>query len=198
MIQRLMRTAVLVLVVLVLFGGCSTLTVKTDYNPEYDFTDLKTYAWLEGDKPSDDIRINNSLVINRVVTAVDKELKAKGYQLVDKDQADFYVNWFGGIENKIRQETINTYYGGMGYGYGGWGYGGYRPAHSRTYNVEYQEGILIIDIVDNKDKQLVWRGTGQDYVEEKGTPEKMTAGINQAVTQILSDFPPGDKPKKAQ
>ncbi len=182
---------------LFLLAGCSTLTVKTDYEPEYDFTALKTYAWLEGEAPSNDIRVNNSLIINRVVAAVDADLQSKGYKLVGKDKADFYVNWFGGIENKIRRETINTYYGGMGYGYGAWGYGGYWPGYSQTYDVEYQEGTLIIDIADSKDKQLIWRGTGQDYVDDGDTPEKITASINQTVTKILSGFPPGSKATKS-
>jgi len=190
---KLMKTGVLSLFLL---AGCSTLTVKTDYEPQYDFSALKTYAWLEGEAPSNDIRVNNSLIINRVVDAVNNDLQSKGYQLVEKDKADFYVNWFGGIENKIRRETINHYYGGMGYGYGAWGYGGYWPGYSQTYDVEYQEGSLIIDIADSKDKQLIWRGTGQDYVEDNETPEKITAGINQTVTKILGTFPP--KPKAAE
>lgn len=176
---------------LFLLTGCSTLSVQTDYEPNYDFSSLKTYAWLEGGAPSTDIRINNSLIINRVVSAINQELQAKSYKLVEKDKADFYVNWFGGIQNKMRQETINTYYGALGYGYGPWTYGGFWPGYTHTYNVEYQEGSLIIDIADSKSKQLIWRGTGQDYVEEKETPEKITEGINKAVASILSSFPPG-------
>lgn len=181
---------------LLLLAGCSTLNVRTDYEPDYDFASLKTYAWLQGKVPSTDIRINNSLIINRVIKAINRELQAKGYTLVAEDKADFYVNWFGGIQEKIRQETINTYYGGIGYGYGPWTYGGFWPAYSQTYNVEYQEGTLIIDIADSKSKKLVWRGTGQDYVEDQDTPEKITKGINETVASILSKFPPDTKSDK--
>jgi hypothetical protein len=100
------------------------------------------------------------------------------------------VNWFGGIDNKIRQESINYYYGSMWHGYP---YGGYWPGYTQTYNVEYQEGTLIIDILDAKSHELIWRGTGQDYVEEQQTPEQITEGINQAVEGIMADFPPGKK-----
>jgi len=175
--------------------ACSTLTVQTDYETTYDFSALTTYAWLEGEAPSNDIRINNSLIINRVVNAVNTSLQSKGYALVDKDKADFHVNWFGGIEDKIRQETINSYYGYLGYDSGDWGYRGYWPGYIRTYTYEYQQGTLIIDIADSKSKQLVWRGTGQEYLEEKETPEEITQGINQIVSEILSSFPPGDRPR---
>jgi hypothetical protein len=188
---KLMKAGVLGLFLLT---ACSTLTVRTDYDTNYDFSALGSYAWLEGKAPSTDIRINNSLIINRVVNAVNNNLQSKGYELVDKDKADFYVNWFGGIENKIRQETINTYYGYLGYDSDTWGYRGYWPGYARTYSYEYQEGTLIIDIADSKSKQLIWRGTGQEYLEEKATPEEITEGINQTITEILGSFPPGGQP----
>ena len=168
--------------------ACSTLTVSTDYNPEYDFSGLKTYQWVKAEKHSDDVRVNNSLIINRVNNAINQDLQAKGLTEKKTGDADVLVNWFGGIDNKIRQESINYYYGSMWHGYP---YGGYWPGYSQTYNVEYQEGTLIIDILDAKSHELVWRGTGQDYVEEQQSPEEITEGINQAVTGIMSDFPPG-------
>ncbi len=188
---NLMKTGVLGLFLLT---GCTALTVQTDYETGYDFSTLRTYAWLEDKAPSNDIRINNSLIINRVVNAVNNNLQLKGYKLVDKDKADFYVNWFGGIENRIQQETINTYYGHLGYNSSLWGYGGYWPGDSRTYTYEYQESTLIIDIVDSKSKQLIWRGTGRDVVTENKTPEQITARINQTISGILKNFPPATKP----
>ena len=176
---------------LVLLTGCSTLTVQTDYDTGYDFSALKTYAWLEGKAPSNDIRINNSLIINRVVKAVNDRLQDKGYVLVDKDKADFYVTWFGGIENRIQQETINTWYGYLGYNTATWRYRDFWPGYSRTYTYEYQEGTLIIDITDSRSKQLIWRGTARDYIDKQDTPEQITAGINRAVAEILARFPPG-------
>lgn len=174
---------------LFLLTACTTLTVQTDYDTRYDFSSLKTYAWLEGKAPSDDIRVNNSLIINRVVNAVNHALQSRGYKQVDRDKADFFVNWFGYIENKIQQETIDTYYRRPGYGSGSWVHGGF----SRTYSYEYQEGTLIIDIVDSSSKQLIWRGTGRDYIGEKETPEQITARINQTVAGILKNFPPGGR-----
>ena len=174
---------------LFLLTACNTLTVQSDYETTYDFSRLKTYAWLEGKAPSKDIRINNSLIINRVVNAVNSELQSRGYQLVEMDNADFHVNWFGSIETRIRQETIDTFYGDLGYDYRSWGYRSHWGG-PRIYTFEYQEGTLIIDIVDRKSKQLVWRGTGQDYLPDEQTPEQITANINRRVNAILDRFPP--------
>jgi len=175
---------------LVLLAGCSTLTVKSDYNPDYNYGRISTYAWLEGEKHSDDTRINNTLIINRINNAINKEMAARGLEESTDGNPDIYVNWFGGIEDKIRQETINHYYGNMWYGHP---YGGYWPGYSQTYNVEYQEGTLIIDILDGKSRDLIWRGTGQDYVDDDKKPEEITADINEAVNRIMETFPPTSK-----
>lgn len=175
-------------------AACSPLTVSTDYDTGYDFSGLATYAWLESEAPSEDIRINNSLIIKRVVNAVNTALQSSGYQLVDRGSADFFVTWFGGIEDKIRLETIDSWYGGLGYDSGRWGYRGYWPGYIRTYSYEYQQGTLIIDIADSSSKQLIWRGTGQEYLEPQQTPQQITEGINRTVNDILSRFPPGTNP----
>lgn len=55
---------------------------------------------------------------------------------------------------------------------------------------EYEEGTLILDVVDPKSKELMWRGSAQDEVNFKSTPEKAQAQINEAVNGMLEHFPP--------
>jgi len=173
---------------ILLLAGCSTLSVQTDYDPEYDFTRLKTWTWVKGRKPSDDVRINNDLMRKRIERAISAVLAARGYRYAEKGPADFQVNWFGAIDRKIRYETISHFYGTLGYGpY----YGGYWPAYTQTYPVEYEEGTLIIDILDGKTHKLVWRGVGSDYVTEHKNPAELDKGIREAVEKILAGFPPG-------
>lgn len=184
--KNLIKTSVLGLFLLT---GCTSLMVQTDYDTGYNFSKLGTYAWLEDKAPGDDIRINNSLIIKRVVNAVNHDLQSRGYKLVSPDKADFLVNWFGYIRDRIQQETIDTYYVHPGYTtireYSGF---------SRTYTYEYQEGTLIIDVLDGKSRQLIWRGTGQDYLAENETPEQITDRINRTVSGILKSFPPVPAP----
>jgi len=80
-----------------------------------------------------------------------------------------------------------------GYGYGGWygGYYGYGAGYGggyggSTYVSYYEEGSLVIDIIDWKEKELSFRGvaTGTLSKTEK-TPEESQADINEVVTNIL-------------
>ena len=54
----------------------------------------------------------------------------------------------------------------------------------------YQEGSVIIDIIDSKEKQLVWRGAAEGVLYENDDPESV---ISETVKAILKDFPPKRK-----
>ncbi len=179
-----------VAVFLSISSGCSTISVTTDYNPNFNFTALKSYAWLDnGQVPSADARINNALVIDRVRKAVEQVLAARGYVKAEGGSADFMVSWLGGIDKKIQMQTIDHFY--SPYGYGAlhrdpfWG-----SSMRSTTAYEYEVGTLIIDILDPNQHKLIWRGTGEDRISGNKNPEELEKGINGAVTAIMKDFHP--------
>ena len=45
-----------------------------------------------------------------------------------------------------------------------------------------------------KSKKMIWRGAAKAVVDPSNTPEKREKLINEAVNEILKNFPP--KPKK--
>jgi hypothetical protein len=55
---------------------------------------------------------------------------------------------------------------------------------------QYQQGTLIIDIIDMSDQKLVWRGTGSGVMSDSPSVEERTQNVNNAVNQILAQFPP--------
>lgn len=168
--------------------SCATLQVAVDYNPDFDFGSIGTYAWLPHESPpGTDLRINNALINDRVVAAVDARLEAKGYRKTDTGTPDVYVTWLGAIDRRLRVDTINDYYGPYWYGSRGCCWGG----SQRTFISEYEEGTLIVDVLNAVDRKLVWRGTGSDYIRTMKTPEETTRNINAAIAGILADFPPG-------
>ena len=185
-----------VLLITLMLGGCaSTPEVNFDYQPGFEFHRLRSYAWLESDKPpSRDIRIDNDLVRNRVVVAVNDALQRKGFLLSEAENADFLVTWFGAIDKRIQIDTIDHFYdpfwGGGYYGFrGSWG-----PRHSSTRVSEYETGTLIIDFVTPLEKRLFWRGTGQSFLglsmDTGLTAQETTDYVNRTIEAILGQFPP--------
>jgi hypothetical protein len=77
------------------------------------------------------------------------------------------------------------YYGNRGFyhGAGSW------PV-SDTYVYQYEEGTLLLDIVDPGTKKLIWRGTAKTEVNAEQSPEKKEARINKAVHMLIEQFPP--------
>jgi hypothetical protein len=163
---------------LALLFACSSVSTNYDYNMSYDFSKLRTYRWADIPSRAD----ADPLVVQRVAVAVEAQLKAKGYTLAEKTP-DFLVATYVGRQTRIQVTDF-------GYGYGphrGW----YGPGGLDVY--QYEEGSLVVDVVDNRTKQLVWRGTATGTVDPGATPEQKTKRINDAVAKIFEDFPPKKK-----
>jgi hypothetical protein len=160
----------------ILLAGCSSISVTQDYDPTYDFSKLKTFGFL----PLPESAGIDQLSANKMSDAIKRELGVKGYTL--SETADFGVAIYFSTKTKT---SVQSY--GYGYGYGGyWG----RPGYGGVDVTQYDEGTLIIDIIDMAKKELVWRGIGSGTVSQSPTVEERTANINNAVAQILGQFPP--------
>lgn len=166
------------------FGaGCSGMNVFSDFDPTAveDMKAYRTYSWLPAPKGKQ--RNVDQLVSKRIMMVTDEALSKKGYERAQTSAPDFLIGWHGGVDKKLQYSTVNTYYG---YGWGYWG--GYGT--SRTYATEYHEGSLIIDIVDAKSNELVWRGVAQSEVYPQSDTDYRNRQIESAVGKILSQFPP--------
>ncbi len=179
-----MRRIVPILVALgLLAGGCSGIKVDADYDPNADFQSLSGYAWLPPTERQNtgDPRVDNPLLASRVESAVDNELVFKGFRKVEDAEADFFVNFHVGVQSKVDVTSVPTTYG-----YGRWG--GVYATETRVD--QYEQGTLLIDIIDREKDDLIWRGSGQSRVHEGGTPEERNERVRKAVAAILADFPP--------
>ena len=166
--------------------GCASLTVSSDYDPSFDFSDYRTWSWLPGPQGgSEDPRIANELVDDRVRAAVEKQLTARGYELRSTGTPDFRVRYHAAVEDAVDVRMLNR-----SYGYGpGWG-GPRGGVVTETYARKYEQGTLILDIVDANSEKLVWRGFAQAEVDRSATPEQRRQRIGDAIRQILAGFPP--------
>ena len=98
-----------------IFSGCSTVTVKSDYDPEYNFGEFTTYRWAtEEEFNPQDVLAQNPLVRKREIDAVEKALAGKRIKKVEANEtADLVVVVHAG--SKERMNVTNTgggYYGG--------------------------------------------------------------------------------------
>jgi hypothetical protein len=176
--------AFLVLFLICFIVSCASIYgVEHDYDKKVDFANLKTYDWM----PIPEKANIDSLSAQRVKSAVNSELKGKGLMMTS-DNPDFLIAEHLGKKDKIQVTD-------WGYDYGPYrGYHGRYPAPGGVTVNEYEEGSLILDFVDAKSKKMIWRGVAKAVVDRADTPEKREKLINEAVHEILKNFPP--KPNK--
>jgi len=179
-----------------LVQGCSTgAQVRVDYDQKADFQVLRSYAWAPMTVQEQQEKSRNSLTHERIQAAIDAHLAARGYAKVGETQADFLVTHTVTVESRtqVNETSMSVGYGRYG-ARGGVGVGYGIPVDTTIY--QYKVGTLIIDVIDARQKRLVWRGSGEQTLGEDLTPEKRTEIINATVNEVLSRFPPaGKKPK---
>ena len=162
--------------------------VQSDFDPSFNFSQLNTYDWAVRTDAGKDPAVYNNIVESRVKEAVNQALQSKGFRQSSSNPS-FLVAWNGAINQQHSVQTVGTSYGyGWGW-YGGWG--GPGMSTSTTYVDTWDEGTLIIDIVDPKENKLVWRGSAQGKVNEyQSDPQDMQKNLNAAVDKMMANFPP--------
>lgn len=162
-------------------ASCSTVRVNSDYDKTVNFSQYKTYAFHKSGIDKAEI---SDLDKKRILKSIDAQLSAKG--MTKSETPDLLVNIFTKERERI---DVNQFNAGWGYG---WGYG-WNPYlwGGRTYVSSSTEGTLYIDLIDAKNKELIWEGMGTGYLTQD--THKKDERINEFVTKIIAEFPPAPK-----
>lgn len=176
----------LIVLLLTFLHACSGITVSQDYEKEYNFSGLRTFAW----KPNEDNEygiVDNDLVDKRVRTAIENTLLAKSYRQVDSYNPDFFISYHLTVEQKITSSGVS---GGVSIGRSSRGrYGGVGMSTGSQVQA-FDQGTLLIDVTIPLGDKLVWRGIATQAVSDHSSPEESTVIINETVEKILAQFPP--------
>jgi hypothetical protein len=183
---------IVLIVSLSLVAGCASVDVDVDFDPAFDFSALRTYDWM----PVPDRTRVNELTVKNIRYAAERELQAKGLTR-SSEAPDFLIAVHGTKERKVDVEEYGYAYGSGFYGgprsgdRRGRPYGDARQFRHAEYRrgvdvFEYQVGTLVMDFVDAKKKELIWRGSATGATDTRFTRED----IQMAVTKILENFPP--------
>ncbi len=172
------KNVLLVLCALILFTiNCSEIRVNHDYDKEADFSKFKTFDFLSAPM---NIR-TDSIAMKRIYNTVALGLKDKGLTRV-VDNADLLI----AVHTDVRDQINVNYYG---YSYSPYYWHGYwGPGAMGVYT--YEQGSLVIDMVEAKDMEMVWRGVAQAALPSNPDPARMEEGIKVAVSRILDKYPP--------
>jgi len=175
-------------IVLLMLVGCSSVTVKSDFDPEYNFGEFKTYRWASDKEvnPSD-LLAQNPLVKKRIIASVDMVLAQKGFKQVESGIADVVIVVHAGSKEKMQvTQTGGGYHRGW---YDPW----WGPYGGTTHVSYYEEATLVVDMVAWETKELAWRGMATGTVKENQNADEQQERFNGIVTKIFDQYPPGSK-----
>jgi hypothetical protein len=169
-------------------GSCSVSRVITDADPNMNLSSYHTFRFTDSDDQSDANPLYHSSILENAIHAqIAIELEKRGV-LENMQHPDMLVAYHTFTEKK--KSSVNDYYPMM---YGGWSWRfysgglypyGYWNGYNRTY--EYTEGTLIVDAIDVKSNQLIWRGSISDAINNPGNLH--TTAIK-AVKLVFKKFP---------
>ncbi len=175
-------------------AACSPVKVSTNQVPgaSQKVARYQTYAWLPS-QPKDEAP-GNPFVEANLKQGVDCDLAAKAFRRVEPSQnPDFWVGWHLTMA-RTSVESLNAACGytleptyGAPAGYGG---GGLAPPG--TYAPDYEQGTLILDIVDAPSNKLVWRGSAKADLGAGVAGSDADKKVHKAVDKVLAKFPPKD------
>jgi hypothetical protein len=158
--------------IVLLSGACASVTTSADYDRSTDFSKYRTWAWIENAEP-----VGNAIVQKRLAAAIEDELAAKG--LTKSDHPDLLVSMHARLTQRVTFETT-----GWGYGPGRWQTG------VRTTPEEIPVGTLVVDLVDARAKQLVWRGMAKRVLDLMASPEEKEKATRETVARMFAAYPP--------
>lgn len=171
------------LTLLSFLGACAWQPPKpvVDYNPDYQFRDLKSFAFVDEAEVTAD-----SLVRQRVQSAISSEFALRGMKEVGAANADILIRFMVSTADKQRIQTYDHFYGGA---YRCWrcGYPGYA---TEVEVVDYTEGKLVVDLVDPQQKRAIWRAVSTGRIASNLSPAERTERIQAVVARMLAEFPP--------
>jgi hypothetical protein len=171
----------LIVILLILLGTVSVSAQKVSVgaDPGVDVTKYKTYAW------SKEMISANPITNEIVVSSVDSQLVAKGLKKVDTDP-ELTVVIFGSTESDIHVSnpswapSLNSIATGVAVG-------------SQSWLVT--KGTLVVDLLDTKTNNSVWRGTATQTLDRGPTGDKardaktVEKPIRNAVKKMFKQFP---------
>src|SRR5882762_10378888 len=183
------------------------MSVKSDYEKNFDFTQLHTFAF-KTDRASGDPLSTNTLEAGRIQNALAAQLEANGFTQATGNP-DFIVAFYSRTKQTTQVQSTGGFGPGLGPGFGprfgfgrgfGWGYG--IPGRGRwrygygqdIWTTNYTQGCVMADIIDPRTNDLVWRGRVTDTVNGIGQSEKQSdQAARDLVKQFLKDAKKVDK-----
>ena len=186
--------------VLALAACAPAISVRTALSPDASVQGLHTFRVLPTPKPkiagavssTNDPMLVNS-ISNRALRAdLAQQFAGLGYVASDSNP-DFCVAYYASTKQQLDVSYWDYGYAWAPRWWSGWGrrwgrgWGGDRGLQSGPVVTQYTQGTVIVDVIDPKTKDLLWRGQGMAAVSDN--EQQYEQDLKKTVEAIVDKFP---------
>jgi hypothetical protein len=161
--------------ILTVFMSCSSITIDDYYFKTADLTSYKTFDWLSRPHAvlfgKEGNSLNKDLVKNLLKESVNKQLTARGFSQ-KSDSPDLLISYLIGAKETNSDDSPSK--GGE---------------QNNLAARQYSDGAILLDFLDGKTRELLWRVTAFDLEDSNPTPEKIEKTIKKTVEKMFENFP---------
>lgn len=171
---------------LVLLAGCATgPRITTEADPRADFSAYRTWAFYTPLAiESDGYETQTSALAK---AAVRNEMERRGYTYSESNP-DLWVNINAYLERRTDVSSVPTVDYAYYYSYRHRGYFAVPYWNERTHVYRYTEGTMNVDLVDAREKRLVWEGIAVGRVANM-RPDQRAQRVNSTIAEIFANYP---------
>jgi hypothetical protein len=189
----LVVVGVLALAVVVVQAG---MKVKVEFDKEYDFAKVKTFGWHPDgagevkilEKEGGDPEAIRTRWEPTIKDAAERELARGGLVPATSGTPDLLLHYYFLAGPNSESQYRGQFIGAIP----PWGVPDFEM--TTTSLKIFEEGTLILDIIDGPKRQIAWRGIARAEINRQNSPAKRDQRIREAMAEMLKKFPP--KPKK--
>jgi hypothetical protein len=162
-------------------AGCAVMSVSSHIERGVNFADYVTYEWGPPDAlPVGDPRLDNNAFFRDYVTgAIERELAGRGFRQASGGEPDLLVHYHASVSQKVDVHEADYPYGYC-----------YENCEARV--VEFEQGTLVVDLVDRRTSKVVWRGWAQDTMTGViDNQDRLEKQVDEGVTKMMKLLPQG-------
>jgi hypothetical protein len=162
---------------LVASGCAAAIETGSFVDHDVDFTRYRSYKWAPASQQTGDPRLaRNPIFQDRLQGEIDRQLQSRGLR-GPVNRADLLVRLRSAVQPRAHVTTAPAMYGNC--------------ATDCTDRIrEYESATLVVDLVDARTRQIVWRGWAQDDLRAvAGDPDRMARTVRSAVTGMMEGLP---------
>ncbi|MCQ6958755.1 DUF4136 domain-containing protein [Mucilaginibacter aquariorum] len=185
----------LLLLAIALLSACSGYQYYAIQSNKASFSKYRTFAWLPAADTPGHV---SDLVDEKIKESVTAGLEKRGLAL-QTTRPDLLVRYGVQVRERVRIYNYPTYVYGPGIAYQGvthdrhgryFYYSFNRPfpvfVASDIVEIPYEEGTLLIDLIDRRNHQVIWRGYDSGDIDDR---QRAIQDIPEGVEGILNKLP---------